>query len=100
MTKKHLKENHESFLNFIKDDTLIIHNADFDIGFINHELSLLGKDPIKNRVIDTVVLARKTLNTRIANLDYLCRRFNVDLSEKKVARPFGFKAFWLKYTLS
>tara|TARA_B100000965_G_scaffold142340_1_gene118541 strand:- start:421 stop:1098 length:678 start_codon:yes stop_codon:yes gene_type:complete len=82
--KKTFEENHESFLNFIKEDTLIIHNADFDIGFINHELSLLGKGPIKNRVIDTVALARKTLNTRIANLDYLCRRFNVDLSERKL----------------
>ena len=39
---------------------------------------------IKNKVIDTVSLARKKLNTRIANLDYLCRRFSIDLSERKV----------------
>lgn len=38
--------------------------------------------PLKNKIIDTVVLARKTLNTRIANLDYLCRRFSIDLEER------------------
>ena len=43
---------------------------------------LLGISPLKNKVIDTVSLARKTLNTRVANLDYLCRRFKIDLSER------------------
>ena len=70
--------------NFIKTDTLIIHNADFDIGFINHELGLLGFGPLQNKFIDTVLLARKKLNTRIANLDYLCRRFSIDLSSRKL----------------
>ena len=70
------------FLDFIKNDTLIIHNSDFDMGFLNHELKLLELGPLKNRVIDTVALARKTLNTRIANLDYLCRRFSIDLGER------------------
>ncbi len=74
----------ESFLNFIKEDTLIIHNADFDIGFINNELKLIGKPQLKNNVLDTVKLARKTLNSRIANLDYLCRRFSIDLSNRKL----------------
>ena len=74
----------DEFLSFIKNDVLIIHNADFDLGFINNELKLSGKDPIKNKVIDTVFLARKKLNTRIANLDYLCRRFSIDLSERKL----------------
>ena len=71
------------FLKFISSDTLIIHNAEFDLGFINNELKILGKDIIKNKVIDTVSLARKTLNTRVANLDYLCRRFSIDLTERK-----------------
>ena len=71
-------------LNFIKNDVLVIHNAEFDLGFINNELKLLGKDSIKNKIVDTVFLARKTLNTRIANLDYLCRRFSIDLSERKL----------------
>ena len=80
--KPSFETNAESFLDFIKTDTLIIHNADFDVGFINNELKLLEMGPLKNRVIDTVVLARKTLNTRIANLDYLCRRFSIDLGER------------------
>ena len=75
-------EQAKKFLNFIKDDTLIIHNADFDIGFINNELKLTGANKIQNKVIDTVVLARKKLNTRIANLDYLCKRFSIDLSAR------------------
>ena len=74
----------ESFLDFIKDDILIIHNADFDIGFLNNELKLAGLKKIENRVVDTVTLARKTLNTRIANLDSLCKRFSVDLTQRKL----------------
>ena len=80
--KKTFKENHKIFLEFIKDDTLIIHNADFDLGFLNKELSLIGLPPLQNSIIDTVPLAREVLNTRIANLDYLCRRFNIDLSDR------------------
>ena len=80
--KNNFGDHHQEFLGFISNDPLIIHNADFDVGFINNELSLIGKSSIKNPVIDTVALARKTLNTRVANLDYLCRRFKVDLSER------------------
>tara|TARA_B110000438_G_scaffold128591_1_gene124874 strand:+ start:949 stop:1629 length:681 start_codon:yes stop_codon:yes gene_type:complete len=77
-------KNAEGFLNFIKEDQLIIHNADFDMGFINNELKLLGRTKLTNKIIDTVGLARKTLNTRVANLDYLCRRFSIDLSKREV----------------
>ena len=77
-------EQVQKFISFIKTDTLIIHNADFDLGFINHEMKLLGLYPIQNKFIDTVLLARKKLNTRIANLDYLCRRFSIDLSSRKL----------------
>ena len=77
-----LRENVEKFFDFIRSDNLIIHNADFDMGFLNNELRILGIGPIKNKVIDTVKLARKNLNTRIVNLDYLCRRFSIDLSER------------------
>ena len=76
------KEQSKFFLDFINEDNLIIHNADFDIGFINNELKLIGANPITNKVIDTVPLARKKLDTRIANLDYLCRRFSIDLSSR------------------
>ena len=82
LNKKSFQEHHETFLKFIKDDTLIIHNADFDLGFLNKELSLIGLPPLQNSIIDTVPLARKVLNTRVANLDYLCRRFNIDLSDR------------------
>ena len=83
--KKHptFKENSNKFLEFIKNNDVIIHNADFDLGFINNELKLIGVGPIKNKIIDTVTLARKVLNTRIANLDYLCRRFSIDLRARK-----------------
>ena len=82
--KNNFGDHHQEFLGFISKDPLIIHNADFDVGFINNELSLIGKPSIKNPVVDTVALARKTLNTRVANLDYLCRRFKVDLSERNL----------------
>ena len=75
-------EQADKFLKFIKDDTLIIHNADFDIGFINNELQLMGANKIQNKFVDTVALARKKLNTNIANLDYLCRRFSIDLGAR------------------
>ena len=80
--KKSFADHCESFLKFIDTDPLIIHNADFDVGFLNNELSLIGRPPLSNPVVDTVSLARSTLNTRVANLDYLCRRFKVDLSER------------------
>ncbi len=80
--KKSFSEQCDEFLNFISNDPLIIHNADFDLGFINNELSLIGRPAITNPVVDTVGLARSVLNTRVANLDYLCRRFKVDLSER------------------
>ncbi len=82
--KNYFNDHCDEFLRFIDKDTLIIHNADFDVGFINNELSLLGKPKLSNPIIDTVSLARKVLNTRVANLDYLCRRFKVDLSEREL----------------
>ena len=80
--KKYFNDHCDELLKFIDNDPLIIHNADFDVGFINNELSLLGRSKLLNPIIDTVSLARKVLNTRVANLDYLCRRFKVDLSER------------------
>ena len=76
-------EQAEKFVNFINTETLIIHNAEFDLGFINNELELMGSKPLQNKFIDTVLLARRKLNTRVANLDYLCKRFSIDLSARK-----------------
>jgi len=83
---KHLafKEHLKNFFDFIKSDILIIHNAEFDVGFINNELKLIGEKPITNKIIDTTLLARKKLNTRITNLNHLCRRFFIDLSSRKL----------------
>ena len=80
--KKYFSHHCDEFLRFVGKDPLIIHNADFDVGFINNELSLIGRSKLTNPIVDTVSLARKVLNTRVANLDYLCRRFKVDLSER------------------
>ena len=82
--KKYFIDHCEELLKFIDNDPLIIHNADFDVGFLNNELELIGKPKLSNTIVDTVSLARETLHTRVANLDYLCRRFKVDLSERNL----------------
>ena len=67
------------FLSFLSDSTLIIHNAPFDLAFINMELSNLGLAPIPSeRVVDTLLLARKKFPGAQASLDALCRRFSID----------------------
>tara|TARA_Y100000590_G_scaffold304583_1_gene343478 strand:- start:62 stop:739 length:678 start_codon:yes stop_codon:yes gene_type:complete len=76
------KDQAKDFLDFIQNDKLIIHNAEFDLGFLNNELKTSGFTEIKNEYIDTVLLARKKLNTRTANLDFLCKRFSIDLSSR------------------
>ena len=73
----------EDFLDFIGDDTLVIHNAQFDLKFLNAELALLGKEPlVSERAIDTVALARRRFPGAQASLDALCRRFGVDNSAR------------------
>ncbi len=68
-------------LEFIGEDRLIIHNAQFDMKFLNHELQLIGKEKLSfDRVLDTVQIARKKFPGSPANLDALCRRFSIDLS--------------------
>ena len=73
----------DEFLSFIKGKNLIIHNASFDIPFINHELRLIKKEEIKkNKIIDTLDLARSKFPGTSNSLDALCKRFNVDLSRR------------------
>ena len=67
----------QKFLDFIKNDTLIIHNAEFDTNFINKELQHCGFNDIKNSVIDTIVIAKKEFPGQTVNLDSLCRKLNV-----------------------
>lgn len=67
------------FMDFIGDAILVIHNAEFDMRFINAELSRLGFQPLPmSRSIDTVAMARKKFPGAQANLDALCRRFEID----------------------
>jgi DNA polymerase-3 subunit epsilon len=67
------------FLAFIADDVLVIHNAEFDMKFLNAELARLGfKTMPMSRSIDTVAMARKRFPGAQANLDALCRRFEID----------------------
>ena len=68
----------EEFLQFLGSDRLVIHNAEFDLKFLNAELALLGHPPLSNPVVDTVRLARAQFGSAPANLDALCRRFGVD----------------------
>ena len=67
------------FLEFIGDAPLVIHNAEFDMRFINAEMARLGFPPLPmSRSIDTVMMARKRFPGAQANLDALCRRFEID----------------------
>ena len=73
----------DELLNFIGENDLIIHNASFDIPFLNNELKLIKKDIIvKNKIIDTLELARSKFPGTSNSLDALCKRFNVDLSRR------------------
>lgn len=75
----------EAFVAFIGDATLIIHNAEFDMGFINAELSKLGHEKLPmERSIDTVRMARQKFPGAPANLDALCKRFGIDNSNREL----------------
>ena len=71
----------EDFLRFIKGGELVIHNAKFDIGFLNSELKMASMPLIEiQKTIDTVHLAREKIPGAAASLDALCKRFEIDLS--------------------
>ena len=73
----------DEFLNFIKDKKIIIHNASFDLGFLDGELGLIQKEKInKHLVIDSLEVARNKFPGTSNSLDALCKRFNVDLSRR------------------
>jgi DNA polymerase III subunit epsilon len=73
----------DEFLAFIGDSTLVIHNADFDVRFVNAELARLGRDTIgMDRVVDTLTLARKRHPGQPNSLDALCDRYRIDRSRR------------------
>ena len=81
-TQKKFSEIGEQFLEFIKDKRLIIHNADFDLGHLNNELAILGKNKIDNDIVDTLILARDKFPGSPVSLDALCKRYRIDNSKR------------------
>lgn len=83
-TKPLFVELADEFLNFIQNSKLVIHNAQFDIKFLNHELSLVNKPSIDlMQTIDTLAMSKRMFPGMKVNLDALCKRFNVDNSDRK-----------------
>ena len=75
----------DEFLTFIGENTpLVIHNAAFDVKFLNVELQACGKTILKNPIIDTLLIARQKFPGAKNNLDVLCERFHVDASRRTV----------------
>ncbi len=73
----------DDFINFIKEKKIIIHNAPFDLSFLNGELKLLKKNDInKDMVIDSLEIARNKFPGTSNSLDALCKKFNIDLSRR------------------
>ena len=81
------KDIKSDFMNFISDSELIIHNADFDIGFLNYELSLVKSSNViedKALVLDTLKMARNMHPGKKNSLDALCNRYEIDRSMRQV----------------
>ena len=74
----------QAFLDFIADAPLVIHNASFDMKFLNAELTAANFTPLPTtRAVDTLLIARKKFPGSLASLDALCRRFNIDNSMRE-----------------
>ena len=81
--KETFKQIADEFLNFIKDKKIIIHNASFDLSFLDGELGIIQKEKInKKLVIDSLEGARNKFPGISNSLDALCKRFNIDLSRR------------------
>ena len=80
--QKKFKDIGDQFLEFIKNKRLIIHNAEFDLGHLNNELSIFGKKKLSNEIVDTLVLARDKFPGSPVSLDALCKRYGVDNSKR------------------
>ena len=80
--QKKFADVEEEFIEFINNKRLIIHNAEFDLGHLNNELSLIGKRKIDNQIVDTLLLARNKYPGSTASLDALCKRYRIDNSKR------------------
>ncbi|MFA5957353.1 DNA polymerase III subunit epsilon [Hyphomicrobium sp.] len=77
------KDVAKELLAFVGNDVLVIHNAQFDITFLNHELGLVGEKPLSfDRVVDTLAIARRRHPAGPNNLDALCKRYSIDNSQR------------------
>ena len=81
--QKKFSEIADEFLDFISEKKLIIHNAKFDISHLNNELSLLGRNKIKEEVVDTMQIARGKFPGSGTSLDALCKKFSIDNSKRE-----------------
>jgi len=83
--KPKFSEIAEELIDYISDSKIIIHNASFDVGFINAELIRCNMRELSNdNIIDTVVLAKKKFIGQSVSLDTLCRKYNIDLTERDI----------------
>jgi DNA polymerase-3 subunit epsilon len=80
--KKKFNEVVDDFLRFIDGKRLIIHNAEFDLSHLNNELKIIGKEKLKNEVVDTLILAREKFPGSSISLDALCKRYRIDNSKR------------------
>ncbi len=75
----------DRLMEFLGDDPIVAHNAEFDRGFLNYELELLGRAPLpKERFIDTLILAREHRPGSPASLDAVCKRFNISIEGREL----------------
>ncbi len=72
----------DEFIDFIEGAELIAHNAGFDVSFMNYELSLISKPVLRNKITDSLMIARRFFPGQPASLDALCKRFGVDNSKR------------------
>lgn len=83
--KPKFREICDDFLAFIKDSEIFIHNAPFDVGFINHELALIDYAPLQHhcrQINDTLVMAKELHPGKRNNLDALCERYHIDHTKR------------------
>ena len=81
-SKRKFKEVAQEFLDFISGKRLIIHNAEFDLSHLNNELKIIGKETLKNEIVDTLQLARDKYPGSPLSLNALCKRYRIDNSKR------------------
>ena len=83
--KPKFSEIAEEFINYISDSKIVIHNASFDVGFLNAELNRCNMKELNDDIIiDTLVLAKKKFIGQSVSLDSLCRKYNIDLTGREI----------------